>query len=66
MSKDRKKEKKKLDKSKDSELSNSHKIELPESCKFHLLKGSVIEKLKKKYFLMAHPCPMIEGEMILF
>jgi hypothetical protein len=30
------------------------------------MKGNKIEKLHKKYILLSHPYPIIEGEMILF
>jgi hypothetical protein len=30
------------------------------------MKGNQIEKLHRKYVLMSHPYPKIEGEMIMF
>ena len=56
-----------LNKSKESILSNQDfKYELPESCLITIMKGCKIEKLHKKYVLLAHPYPLLEGEMIMF
>jgi hypothetical protein len=56
-----------LNKSKDSILSkDDYKYEIPQDCIMSILKGNKIEKLQKKYFLLSHPFPKIEGEMILF
>ena len=53
--------------SKDSTLSkDDYKTEIPESCYQTLMKEIRIEKLDKKYFLIAHPFPVMEGEMLLF
>lgn len=56
-----------LNKSKDSMFSKEdYKFEIPESCYLILMKGNQIEKLHKKYLLLSHPFPLIEGEMVLF
>lgn len=56
-----------LYKSKDSSLSKEDfKFDIPESCYQVLMKGLKIEKLKKKFLLIAHPYPIVEGEMLLF
>jgi hypothetical protein len=39
---------------------------LTDSCYLNLLKGCKIEKLDKKFVLIGHPYPSIEGEMLLF
>lgn len=53
--------------SKESTVSkDDYKYEIPESCLQVLMKGLKIEKLSKKYVLVAHPNPIIEGEMLLF
>lgn len=43
-----------------------NKYDLPDSCKVELLKAGRVEKLEEDYFLMAHPFPQFEGEMVLF
>ena len=56
-----------LNKSKDSLFSKEdYKFEIPDTCYLILMKGNKIEKLHKKYALLSHPFPLIEGEMILF
>ncbi|CDW89049.1 UNKNOWN [Stylonychia lemnae] len=56
-----------LNKSKDSILSkDDYKYEIPQLCHITLMKGNQIEKLHRKYILMSHPFPKIEGEMIMF
>ena len=58
---------KEINKSKESILSNQdYKLEIPDSCMMHIMKGCRIEKLHKKYVLLVHPFPLMEGEMILF
>lgn len=54
-----------LNKSKDS-IKDELKYELPASCFITLMKSTKIEKLSKKYVLVAHPHPIFEGEMLLF
>jgi hypothetical protein len=39
---------------------------LTDRCYLNLIKGCRIEKLDKKFILVAHPYPSIEGEMLLF
>eukprot|EP00347_Sterkiella_histriomuscorum_P001454 403371978 len=56
-----------LNKSKDSILSkDDYKFEIPQDCIMSIIKGNQIHKLSKKYLLLSHPQPKIEGEMILF
>mmetsp|Transcript_21639 Transcript_21639/g.20756 ORF Transcript_21639/g.20756 Transcript_21639/m.20756 type:complete len:137 (+) Transcript_21639:354-764(+) len=56
-----------MNKSKESTISNTdYKFEIPESCYMHIMKGNAIEKLTKKFYLIAHPYPLIEGEMLMF
>lgn len=55
-----------LNKSKDSIISkDDYKYDLPGSCYISLMKGTQIEKLHKKYLLVSHPYPMLEGEMLI-
>lgn len=54
-------------KSKESLLSkDDYKFEIPDTCFLIFMKGNQIEKLHKKYLLVSHPFPKIEGEMIVF
>lgn len=56
-----------MNKSKDSMFSkDDYKFEIPEICYLILMKGNLIQKLHKKYLLLSHPFPLIEGEMIMF
>lgn len=56
-----------LNKSKESLLSKDDlKFDIPDKCYLTLMAGNKIHKLEKKYVLMSHPYPLIEGEMILF
>jgi hypothetical protein len=56
-----------LNKSKDSMLSkDDYKYEIPDSCYLSLMKGNKVAKLHKKYVLVSHPFPKIEGELIVF
>ena len=56
-----------LNKSKESIQSNSdYKHDVPVSCLLPIMKGCKIEKLHKKFVLLAHPHPLLEGEMIMF
>ena len=45
---------------------DDYKYEIPESCFVSIMKGNKISKLHKKYILIAHPYPKIEGEMLIF
>ena len=61
----------KLNISKDSNQSKTlnsddYKYELPDSCLITFIKKCKIEKLHKKYALVAHPYPILEGEMLIF
>lgn len=42
------------------------KYEIPETCHVTMMKKVVIEKLDQKYCLVAHPYPMVEGQMMIF
>jgi hypothetical protein len=56
-----------LNTSKDSLMSkDDFKYEIPERCYLILMKGTKIEKLHKKFALLSHPFPKIEGELIVF
>jgi len=56
-----------LNKSKESMMSkDDYKYEIPESCFLSIMKGNKISKLHKKYILISHPFPKIEGEMLIF
>lgn len=55
-----------MNKSKESIYSREdYKFEIPDRCYLTLMKGAKIEKLFKKYSLLVHPYPKIEGEMII-
>jgi len=45
---------------------DSWKTEIPETCLLTFMKGNKISDLDKKFVLMSHPHPIIEGEMIMF
>lgn len=45
---------------------NSWKTDIPESCLLTFMKGNKIADLDKKFVLLSHPYPIIEGEMIVF
>lgn len=45
---------------------DSWKTEIPESCLLTFMKGNKIADLDKKFVLLSHPYPIIEGEMIMF
>lgn len=45
---------------------NQFKFELPESCFISMMKKVKIEKLNSKFYLVSHPFPQIEGEMLIF
>jgi len=45
---------------------NSWKTDIPESCMLTFMKGNKIADLDKRYVLLSHPYPIIEGEMIVF
>ena len=42
------------------------KYEIPESCHVGMMKRTLIEKLDAKYLLVAHPYPLVEGQMMIF
>ncbi len=42
------------------------KYDIPDTCFLILMKGNKISKLEKKFKLLAHPYPLLEGEMIMF
>jgi hypothetical protein len=42
------------------------KFDIPDTCFLILTKGNKISKMEKKFKLLAHPYPLLEGEMILF
>lgn len=42
------------------------KFDLPDSCFISMLKGVKIEKLDSKFYLVSHPFPQVEGEMLVF
>lgn len=42
------------------------KYDIPDTCFLILTKGNKISKLEKKFKLIAHPYPILEGEMLLF
>jgi hypothetical protein len=48
------------------DLKDDLRFDLPESCLLFLMKGNKISKLDKKFKLLSHPYPILEGEMILF
>lgn len=42
------------------------KFDLPDSCFISMMKGVKIEKLDSKFYLVSHPYPQVEGEMLVF
>lgn len=48
------------------DLKDDLKFDIPETCLLFLMKGNKISKLDKKFKLLTHPYPILEGEMILF
>ena len=55
-----------MNKSKDSIFSkDDYKFELPDRCFLIIMKGLKVEKLHKKFVLLCHPQPKIEGELII-
>ena len=42
------------------------RTEIPESCLLTFMKGNKIAELDKKFVLLSHPYPIIEGEMVMF
>lgn len=42
------------------------KYDIPDSCFINMMKGVKIEKLDSKFYLVSHPFPQIEGEMLVF
>lgn len=48
------------------DIKDDLKLELPDSCFLILMKGNKISKMDKKFKLLTHPYPILEGEMILF
>ena len=49
----------------ESVYNDDYKFDIPDVCFLTLMKNTKIEKLPKKYYLVAHPFPMFEGEMLL-
>ena len=49
-----------------SETQTNFKLELPDECFINMLKSVKIEKLDSKFYLVSHPFPQIEGEMLIF
>ena len=45
---------------------NHYKYELPESCYINVMKSLKIDKLESKFYLVSHPYPQIEGELLIF
>lgn len=45
---------------------NNYKYELPESCYINVMKSLKIDKLESKFYLVSHPYPQIEGELLIF
>jgi len=48
-----------------AKTSMSFKFDLPVECHQTLVKRLLIDKLPAKYFVASHPCPKIEGELII-
>jgi hypothetical protein len=48
------------------DLKDELRYDIPESCLLFLMKGNKISKMDKKFKLLSHPYPILEGEMILF
>ncbi len=44
---------------------DDYKFDLPDRCFLIIMKGLKIEKLHKKFALLVHPQPKIEGELII-
>lgn len=42
------------------------KFEIPDTCFISMIKKVKIEKLDAKFYLVCHPYPMIEGELLIF
>lgn len=47
------------------DIKDDLKYDIPDKCYHNIMKGCKISKMDKKYKLMAHPYPLLEGEMIL-
>ena len=45
---------------------DNFKYEIPESCILGMMKKVLIEKMDMKYFLVSHPYPQVEGQMMIF
>jgi len=48
------------------EVKDDIKYDLPDTCFMFLMKGCKISKMNKKFKLLSHPYPLVDGEMILF
>ena len=48
------------------DIKDDLKYEIPDTCFLIMMKGNKISKLDKKYKLLSHPFPLLQGEMILF
>jgi transposase len=42
------------------------KYEIPPACFVSMMKKTLIDKMKAKYFLASHPYPKIDGELMIF
>lgn len=42
------------------------KYDLPKSCKLPISRKLIVETLQNGYYLVAHPYPQVEGEMLMF
>ena len=49
-----------------SDTTMNYKLDLPDECLINMLKSLKIEKLDSKFYLVSHPFPQIEGEMLIF
>lgn len=48
------------------DIKDDLKYDLPDTCFMFLMKGNKISKMHKKFKLLSHPYPLLDGEMILF
>lgn len=48
------------------DVNNDIRYDIPESCFLIMMKGNKISKMQKRFKLLSHPFPILEGEMILF
>ena len=47
------------------DIKDDLKFDIPDSCFLILMKGNKIAKLDKKFKLLSHPNPILEGELII-